>query len=137
MREAGADLASAKQGLPSTRSLLRASLGIAVVFALFYLWLHEGYLAESMFFSVTLGLVLSGAVVPRRHDDSDAIMLKRTITASCVSGAVVMVFTLSMVAASIGGVLLGLVLSGFYQLISDVGDAGKYARKRMRDDEAE
>lgn len=134
-REASTDFASARDRLPSVAALLRAAIGIVAVFAFFYLWFHEGHLGESVVFGVSLGLVLSGAALPRRHDAADVVSLKRTLTAICLSAALVLFFTNSILAALIGGVILGLILAWLYQLLSDVGDAGAYARKRMHDDD--
>ena len=134
-RKAGADFATAREGLPSTSVLLRAAIGIAAVFAFFYLWFHQGHLAASAVFGATLGPVLTGAVLPRRHDAADMVVLKRLLTAICIAVALVLFFTNSILTALIGGVILGLVLAGLYQLVSDVGDAGAYARKRMHKDD--
>ena len=119
------------------KSRIRGVFGVGIAFLLFFFWLHAGHLVESSFFAVTLGLTLSGAVVPRRSDSPDAVQAKLAATSACLTGAVVMLFTLSLLASIVQGLFFGLMAAGLYQLIKNVDSAGEHAHARIGQDDGE
>lgn len=128
--EARADLSAAVSG--------RAGRGLAGVLAVFLamsLWLHPGNLGDSILFAVTLGPLLTGAVLPRKSDSYDLRQLKRTVSTVLAVTCVVMVLTLSVVASVLIGAALGLILAGYSQLFSSINDSGRYARRRLDESE--
>jgi Ca2+/Na+ antiporter len=118
----------------SGRTLLSIA-GIAFVYLAMALWLHPGNTGDSVFFALTLGPLLTGAVLPRRSDTDESRQFKRTVSTVLAVSLVVMMLTLSVATATLVGVVLGLVLAGYYQLFSSINDAGRYARRRLDEQE--
>jgi hypothetical protein len=85
-----------------------------------------------LFFGTSVGLLITGAVWPRQIHPDDVRQLKRTLTAIVASSLIVMLLTMSLLSALVLGAVIGLVLSGFFQLFSSIDAAGQYARSQKR-----